>query len=241
LCSEPGTTVQVSTPGGAFGQKRAARSARTPRRAVSLSRREAALSRRSRSVGGSATASRAARAPRDAASAGWRSRAGRECPRRRRARSRPAWEGRAGSRAATPRTDRRGRRPRRSRHRESGSTATRGREPGGELPVAVALFPVWMPGAVTPRRKLRHCARSPRRHHSHAGRPPGTHESQGFSTTQQTAQAGTRHGPVGRRQRGSRDLAQLHRGERRTKARGVTAERIFVAATWLKARTKRPG
>ena len=67
---------------------------------------------------------------------------------------------------------------------------------GANPPVAVALFPVWMPGAADPRAVFTHCARSPSSHHSHSGTPRVAHESHGFSTTRSPIRRCATPGPT---------------------------------------------
>src|SRR5438093_8602873 len=55
---------------------------------------------------------------------------------------------------------------------------------GAKPPVALLLLPVWMPGGIAPRAKLRQIEYWPAAHSGQGGSMPrGAHESQGFRTT----------------------------------------------------------
>jgi hypothetical protein len=68
---------------------------------------------------------------------------------------------------------------------------------GAKPPVAALLFPVWMPGGMMPRAKLRQMEYWPSWHSGHGGvMPRGPHESQGFSTTRSPTRRVRTPGPT---------------------------------------------
>ena len=68
---------------------------------------------------------------------------------------------------------------------------------GAKPPVAALLLPVWMPGGMTPRAKLRQIEYWPSRHSGHGGSMPrGPHDSHGFSTTRSPDAAVRTAGPT---------------------------------------------
>ena len=68
---------------------------------------------------------------------------------------------------------------------------------GAKPPVAALLLPVWMPGGITPRAKLRQIEYWPSWHSGHGGvMPRGPHDSHGFSTTRSPARRVRTPGPT---------------------------------------------